>query len=161
MMILLTVTMIVFVPMVTYALDVSPAYMKVGSGATFTTLPADASWNQMMSVGPITLPVSVVCTVTASFTVPLYGELIQTTIATAPNARGPWVQVHEAEGWESSAMVQAFVVPANTATTFYMNGQNLGLSSVMTQNTRIWASCQQGSSIPTADAYEGEPEIGN
>ena len=83
------------------------------------------------------------CVVTASFTTDMIGTsgVIQTTLYTLPDARGPWVQVHEADGWESSAMTQAFNVLEGVPVTFYMNGENHGSTAVQTQNTRIWVVC--------------------
>lgn len=144
---------IIFMPLMSHALDVKPAYMKVGDGATFTTLSIGGGWQTMMSVGPITIPANVVCVVTGSAIVGLLqpGDLIQTTISTQPATRGPWVEIAENDGFVSTAMVQAFVVERNTPTTFYMNGNNFSnINTIMTENTRIWVSCQQGSTIPTS-----------
>ncbi|CAB1067576.1 hypothetical protein D1AOALGA4SA_62 [Olavius algarvensis Delta 1 endosymbiont] len=159
-------SVVVLLPFISLA--ASPTHMFVGDGATFTSLPVGGAWTTMMKVGPITAPGNGTCVVTASFTVPIEeGAIIQTTLATQPDARGPWVQVHQpgaGQNWESSQMVQAFVVAGGSTTTFYMNGQNLSASGpVLTENTRIFLLCAPGFIIPgeLGASEKGEDELGN
>ena len=89
-----------------------------------------------------------VCVATASWVATLNGNLVQTTLATAPDVGGPWLQAYESSTVESGSMSNAFNHPAQTTATYYMNGRNLGGSSVLMENTRIWVICAKGALIP-------------
>jgi len=143
--------------------------IEVGDGQVFTTLPPDSTWNEMMSVSVTPKKGVKVCVVCASWTAVMRDNYVQTTLATQPNALGPWVQGYvenEVPGTsyptaESGMMTQAFAVTPLVPVTFYMNGRNFGNSgggsSVTMENTRIWAICGKGGipSAPTSEVPEG------
>ena len=114
-----------------------------------------------MRVGPVTIKNEPgTCVVSASYIVGYFssGETAYITIGTTSASWGPWVQAYEGDaGFISGAMVQAFDVPADTPSTFYVNGQVWG-GDLNTENTRVFVICFRNDGLPSPVGPAGTVE---
>jgi len=139
-----------------------PLTGAAGNGGTFTELPNDTTWVEMMRVGPVTIKNEPgTCVVSASYIVGTFdpGDMAYITIGTTSAAQGPWVQAYEGDvGFISGAMVQAFDVPADTPSTFYVNGRMVWGGPLTTENTRVFVICFRNDGLPSPVGPAGTVE---